>query len=59
MKKKDLFNIYVKTPRGEFKFLNITEEEAKEKGYTIHHYFETFAIVVKNNTAIAVKRNEE
>lgn len=49
-------NIYVRTPRGEFKFFNITESEAKKQGYGLHHYFKNFAIVVKNNQAIAVKK---
>lgn len=50
-------NTYVRTPRGEFKFINnLTEQEAKKLGYGLHHYFNEFAIMTKCNSAIAVKK---
>lgn len=47
---------YVRTPRGEFKLSEMTESEAKAKGYRVQHWSGNYVVMTKNNIAIAVKK---
>ncbi len=55
---KVTLKFFVRTPRGEFELYNMNEKEAKKYGYGVHHYFKNFAIMTKNNKAIAVRKGE-
>lgn len=51
--------MFISTPRGTFKVSDLTMEEARAKGYAIHHWHGDYIIMTKNNQAIAVKNNKE
>ena len=44
----------IKTPRGTFTLLEMTQEEAHTAGYGLHFTHDECAIMSRNNTAIAV-----
>ena len=48
----------VRTPRGEFDLVDMTEEELRKQGYGLHHIDGEIKVFTKNNRAVAIKAQD-